>query len=190
MHDHDHPGAGAGPTDELQLLRQLRQLPRERALPADGWARIAARLDTPREVPLATTARNPGSRTRWRWLGAAAMAAAVTAVLVAPSIRQAMMPATVPMPVAASAAPAATLQAQADALSGDYQRALDSLASAPVPADYVPGLQALDASARQIHAALAESPGSTYLLQQLQRTYAQRLELTREAALTAARLTS
>ena len=179
---------GTPPMDDLQLLRGLRQLPTQRALPPDGWERLAARLDdVPREAP----ADAPATRRERRWLGGAAAAAAVAGALLLPQLLSVQSPTPVAaVPAVAAARQATTLQAQADALAGDYRQALDSFAAAPVASDYVPALQELDDSARQIRAALMESPRSTYLLQQLQRTYAQRLQLTREATLSAARLTS
>ena len=51
--------------------------------------------------------------------------------------------------------------------------------------EWRPALHELDASAVSIRAAIAENPRSRYLLGQLQRTYALRLQLTQQAVFSA-----
>ena len=72
------------------------------------------------------------------------------------------------------------LQLQAAAMTEQYRQAVASLAGrAP---EWQPALHELDESAAQIQAALAQDPRAPHLLGQLKRTYALRLELTRQAA--------
>jgi hypothetical protein len=73
------------------------------------------------------------------------------------------------------------VQAEERALTLAYRASLAGYDMAPMPAEIRPGIDALDASARDIRSALASEPGSARLLQQLQRTYARRLELTHRA---------
>ena len=66
-----------------------------------------------------------------------------------------------------------------------YQQAVASLPGGRAAA-WQPALHELDESAAQIRAALAQDPRAPHLLGQLKRTYALRLELTRQAAQAAA----
>jgi hypothetical protein len=89
---------------------------------------------------------------------------------------------TSPAPAADTrSAEAGMVQAEARAMTVAYEAALAEYAAAPMPETIQPGLDALDASARDIRSALAAEPESVRLLQQLQRTYARRLELTHRA---------
>ncbi|HFF3759625.1 hypothetical protein I5U56_20355 [Stenotrophomonas maltophilia] len=165
-HDHDSDSA---------LLARLRALPSERSLPADGWERLSARLP-PREPSSAPAAEGNvvalPMRTRRRWwlpVGAA-LAASLAVYAVAPwRHAQPGMP-----------APSA-LQLQAAAMTEQYQQAVASLPDGRAP-EWQPALHELDESAAQIRAALAQDPRAPHLLGQLKRTYALRLELTRQAA--------
>jgi hypothetical protein len=74
------------------------------------------------------------------------------------------------------------VQAEAQAMTLEYQAALAQFDAMPVPRELVPGIAALDRSVIDIRTALAADPGSVHLLQQLQRTYARRLSLTQRAA--------
>ncbi len=75
-----------------------------------------------------------------------------------------------------------TLQLQAAAMTEQYQQAVASLPDGRAP-EWQPALHELDESAAQIRAALAQDPRAPHLLGQLKRTYALRLELTRQAAM-------
>ncbi|KAF1015983.1 MAG: hypothetical protein GAK31_01467 [Stenotrophomonas maltophilia] len=166
-----------------ELQARLRALPDERSLPEGSWERLAMRLP-PRELPTPETQapatvvalpRRP--RSRWGWPLGTALAASLALYWVSPLTRH---------EAAAPAAPT-LMQAQADAMTDQYQQAV--AASLPTDADtgeWQPALAELDHSARQIRAALAQDPRSRLLLEQLQRTYALRLELTRQAAQSAA----
>lgn len=171
-HDPDH-----------DLLARLRALPNERSAPPDGWARLSTQLP-PRE-PAAMPAP-PGNvvalplRRRWRgWLPVgAALAASLALYAVAPwQHTPEVMPA------------ASGLQLQANAMAEQYQQAVASLPDGTDP-EWQPALHELDRSVEQIRAALAQDPRASHLLGQLKRTYALRLELTRQAAQAAAGLTT
>lgn len=163
-HDSDH-----------DLLARLRALPSERDVPADGWARLSAQLP-PREpqaapVPADNVVALPArSRRRW-WLPAGAVLAASLAIYAVTPWRH-VQP-DIPVP--------STLQLQAAAMTEQYRRAVAALPAGRAP-EWQPALHELDESAAQIQAALAQDPRAPHLLGQLKRTYALRLELTRQAA--------
>lgn len=163
-HDSDH-----------DLQARLRALPNERAVPDDGWARLSARLP-PREpqavpAPMDTVVALPlRRRGRW-WLPVGAALAASLAVYAVAPWRHAQPEAPAP----------SALQLQAAAMTQQYQQAVASLPDGRAP-EWQPALHELDESAAQIRAALAQDPRAPHLLGQLKRTYALRLELTRQAA--------
>lgn len=149
---------------ENELRWQLRQLPAEIDPPRDLWPGIAARLPVP--APRRRIAP---------WLGGLALAASVSlAIGLAWQLRA---------PTAASLDPQAELvQREAEAMTREYQAALGQFEGAPVPDPIAPALATLDRSAEEIRAALDADPDATFLLGQLRRTYARRLELTQRAA--------
>lgn len=171
---------------EFELHRALRGLDRERTPSHDLWPAIAARIAAgeARAVP----ADSPRSRPRWPWLALAA--SLLLAVLVAIPQLQPPAPASAPLssaPASRAATPAAqplqarSLQLQADALTLEYVAALDQLGGQHLAPALAPALTELDSSATQIRAALRQDPGAHYLLDQLRRTYDQRLRLTQLA---------
>lgn len=171
-------------TDDA-LQQRLRALPTELAPPSDGWTRLQAAL--PPRPPIVATpprmlAHGRSARRRLRWAVPAGAALAASIALYW------MVPLTTQLPSQAPAAPS-VLQQQASAMSADYQQAIAALPRVDAP-EWRPALRELDDSADQIHAALAQSPRSRHLLEQLQRTYALRLELTRQAATSATGLPS
>ena len=77
---------------------------------------------------------------------------------------------------------AATLvQREASTLTVQYQAALRELDVQPAPANWQPGLEALDRSAAEIRSALQQNPDSRLLLERLRETYTRRLALSRRA---------
>lgn len=163
-HEHDH-----------DLLARLRALPNERDVPADGWARLSARLPPrePEAAPAPTgnvVALATRSRRRW-WLPAGGALAASLAIYAVAPWRHAQP--DIPVP--------STLQLQAAAMTEQYRQAVAALPAGRAP-EWQPALHDLDESAAQIQAALAQDPRAPHLLGQLKRTYALRLELTRQAA--------
>lgn len=161
-------------SDHDDLSARLRALPAERVPPARVWQGIAAQL--PAQTPAAAIAEPTLStrrrRGRWPLRVGLGLAAALAVLMV------------VPTPVPHTPAPS-LLQRQADAMAGEYQQAIAALPKADVTDEWRPALHELDASADNIRAAIAENPRSRYLLGQLQRTYALRLELTQQAVLSA-----
>ncbi|MBH1569362.1 hypothetical protein I5U58_18600 [Stenotrophomonas maltophilia] len=163
------------PDSDHDLLARLRALPNERDVPADGWARLSARLP-PRESQAAPAPTDNvmglpvRSRRRW-WLPAGAALAASLALYAVAPWRHAQ-----PDTPAPSAPPR-----QAAAMTEQYQQAVASLPDGRAP-EWQPARHELDESAAQIRAALAQDPRAPHLLGQLKRTYALRLELTRQAA--------
>ncbi|KOQ63587.1 hypothetical protein [Stenotrophomonas maltophilia] len=163
-HDSDH-----------DLLARLRALPSERDVPADGWARLSAQLP-PREpqaapVPADNVVALPARSRRRGWLPAGAVLAASLAIYAVTPWRH-VQP-DIPVP--------STLQLQAAAMTEQYRQAVAALPAGRAP-EWQPALHELDESAAQIQAALAQDPRAPHLLGQLKRTYALRLELTRQAA--------
>ena len=160
--------AAESTAEDAVLRARLQALPQQRQPPAQVWERIAPAL-----VPHATVvARRPRGRSWAMPVLGVALAAAVAVVAVVPGLRQhtSLRPAQ----------PA--LVAQAQAMAGQYQQAIAQVPVQQVPADLRPALDELDQSAQAIHAAIAQSPRSAFLLSQLQRTYAKRLQLTRLAS--------
>jgi len=163
-HDSDH-----------DLLARLRALPNERDVPADGWARLSARLPPrgPQAAPEPTdnvVVLPVRSRRRW-WLPAGAALAASLALYVVAPWRHAQPDTPAP----------SALQLQAAAMTEQYQQAVAALPDGRAP-EWQPARHELDESAAQIRAALAQDPRAPHLLGQRKRTYALRLELTRQAA--------
>lgn len=151
---------------DSDLQARLRALPAERLPPADAWQRIAAQL-SPRVAALPAAVPAPRAR-RWPLRVGLGLAAALAVLMVVPT-------STPPTPRPSP------LQRQADVIAAEYQQAMATLPAAPIGADWQPALHELDSSAVYIRAAIAENPRSGYLLTQLQRTYALRLELTQQA---------
>ena len=151
---------------DSDLQSRLRALPAERLPPADAWQRIAAQLP-PRMAARPVSAPAPRAR-RWSLRVGLGLAAALAVLVVVPT-------STPPTPRPSP------LQRQADVIAAEYQQAMATLPAAPIGADWQPALHELDTSAVHIRAAIAENPRSGYLLTQLQRTYALRLELTQQA---------
>lgn len=167
---------------EFELRRALRSLQRERSPGRDLWPgvarRIAAAPHAPADLPL------PHPSQRWPWLLALA-ASVLLAVLVA--LPRMQPPAGPPSPATlvgqtgATGGGARALQLQADALTLEYVAALDEFGAARLPPALAPALTELDSSAAQIRAALRQDPNALFLLDQLRRTYSQRLRLTQLA---------
>ncbi|MGH8028990.1 MAG: hypothetical protein ACREO3_03545 [Arenimonas sp.] len=156
---------------DTDLRWRLRQLPREIEPAHDLWPGIEARLQ-------------PGSRraTRLAWAGGLALAASLLLAVLGWRLVSVPAPDAPEAPVVvAPRADEHVIALQARVLTLEYRAALAEYESFPVPAAVGPGLEAFDASARDIRSALVLAPDSVRLLQQLQRTYTRRLELTHRA---------
>lgn len=146
------------------LHNALRQLPREAQPENDLWPGIAARIGA--GIPLQQQASARRRVSRW------ALAAAV-GVLAIGMAR--WWPATAIDPQARM------VQQQVAAMVREYDAAQAQMPQAALPPALIPDLQALDASAAQIREALQQAPQSTWLIAQLQHTYALRLQLSQRA---------
>ena len=150
---------------ETDLRWQLRQLPRELDLPRDLWPAIEAGI---RHEPVVRKPR------RWP----AALAAAATLVIAAGWYWRADQ---APAPMATEQLEAKIVSHEARAITDEYQAALRQFDGAPVAPTVEPSLAQLDRSVAQIQSAIVADPDSIFLLDQLRRTYARRLELTQRA---------
>jgi hypothetical protein len=161
------------PHDELDLLRRLRQLPREREPQRDLWTGIAARIDA--QPVLA-------SRTPRRWMAAGFALAATLAVVAVMATRQPSAPVAPAVVSQPAKNPGAQLvRLQADALALEYTVALEAFEGAPLPREFRAAAVELDDSARRIRSALRQEPDAVYLLERLRHTYDQRLKLSQRA---------
>ena len=154
---------------ETDLRWQLRQLPREIDLAHDLWPSIEAGI---RREPAVL-------RKHRRW--PAALAAAATLVIAAGLYWRAT---DAPAPMATEQLEAKIASHEARAITDEYQAALRQFDGAPLAPQAEPSLAALDRSVAQIQSAIAADPHSMFLLEQLRRTYARRLELTQRAVAT------
>ena len=163
FNDQDFPDA---------LRWSLRGLRREAQPQHDLWPSIAQRIAATPQVGAAAPAPT------WRRFAPLAMAASLAlAVGLVWQLR--------PDSATSNAAPGAQLiSAEADAMTREYQAALQEFErSAPANTD-TPALHELDRSAAQIRTAMARDPGARFLLDRLQDTYARRLALTQRLTLT------
>ncbi|HEY0334830.1 MAG TPA: hypothetical protein VGC74_14155 [Stenotrophomonas sp.] len=172
-------------TPDEALAARLRQLPSQRTPPPQVWEAIASGIaPTARTGQPATPAitSTPRRRRHWRTPVGWALAASVALLAWVLVPTQVLTPSPTP---SHSVAAAPLLVQQADAMAGQYHQAIATVPVSQVPTDLQPALHELDASAAAIRLALQRQPDADFLLNQLQRTYAKRLELTRMAALVA-----
>ena len=166
----NNPGHDGGDAALRLALRGLRQ---DRDPARDLWPGIEARIHA---LPQASAPVSPPRR--WAW--PLAMAASM---LLSAGVAWQMRPAEAP--VAAQVTDvrvAATLvQREASTLTVQYQAALRELDFQPAPANWQPGLEALDRSAAEIRSALQQNPDSRLLLERLRETYTRRPALSRRA---------
>ncbi|MGQ0800026.1 MAG: hypothetical protein ACT4NL_07955 [Pseudomarimonas sp.] len=162
--------------NEFELRRQLRELRREREPSRDLWAGIAERIAS----ESAPVSASPGL-SRHHWLAPALAASAVFAALligVTNSSKDGRDGTSNPrQPQYAESA--SLLSRNADGLALEYRAALTSLPPVPVPSELQTTLNQLDSSAEQLQVALRQQPQSKFLLGQLRRVYARRLQLSR-----------
>lgn len=162
MNQYTHKG-------DAQLRLALRALQREVAPARDLWPGIASRLAAQPARPVS------GWRT-WPWALAASLLL-MLGLAGQPGPHHAR-PVAVPSPPDAAVA---ALPPQAQLLTRHYQAALRELEPHAAPANWQPGLQALDQGAQQVREALRKNPDSPLLLGQLRQIYARKLALSRRA---------
>lgn len=152
--------------EEDALRLQLRGLRRDIGPQADLWPSIEQRIaQAPRE---SSRARGRGVRRLLPWALAASF-------LLALGFTWRMNLAPEPQPL---------IRQHAMVMAQDYRSALQQLDQAPIHPEIKPALDDLDHSAAQILSALDDHPEARFLLDQLRRTYARRLELTQRAVIT------
>ena len=172
MNTHNDGSHDDGAQIDEALRWQLRGLRRDLEPQTDLWPGIAARIAA---TPQQTAAIDkPRARRFAPW----AMAASV---LLAVGVVWQMMPATQPQ------APAGNpmIRQQAVSMALDYERAFARLQQqANTHPEMHGAFGELDRSAAQILSAIDDDPNATFLLEQLRRTYARRLQLTQRAVMT------
>ena len=155
---------------------QLQALRRDIEPQGDLWPGIAARI--------AATPQQQGHverKARVRRFAPWAMAASV---LLAVGVAWQLNPAD-PMPGQSMPGQGNPLiRQQAVSMTLDYENALARLQQAGTHPEMAPAFGDLDRSAAQILGAIDRDPEARFLLEQLRRTYARRLELTRRAVVT------
>ena len=156
--------------DQDALRWQLQGLRRDVSPQADLWPGIAARIasTSPQQAP-------PVNRRRFApW----AMAASV--LLAVGFIWQ-----LTPDPTQTVAVPADPLiRKQAVSMAFEYEKALARMGHTDSAPEMHAALDDLDRSAQMILTAIDDNPEARFLLDQLRRTYARRLQLTQRAVMT------
>lgn len=187
--DHNPTQEQARDDDMTDALRwQLRSLRRDALPQRDLWAGISERIAaeaTPSASSniVALTSRNTK---RFAWL---ALAASITlAVGIGWQLRPASpIEATAPtiaQTVRHPGDPTATLIArEANAMTWEYKAALREIDAHNTPVADARALRQLDRSAALVRSALTQDPNARFLLERLQKLYAQRLALTQRLAL-------
>ncbi|MET0814968.1 MAG: anti-sigma factor [Pseudoxanthomonas sp.] len=157
--------------EEENLRWQLRGMRREVEPQADLWPGIAARIAaTPQQSAAA-------DRPRARGFAPWAMAASV---LLAVGVVWQMMPSTTQQAPAGNP----VIRQQAVAMALDYERAFARMQQGDVHPEMHGAIGELDRGAAQILTAIDRDPDAAFLLEQLRRTYARRLQLTQRAVMT------
>ena len=153
------------------LRWQLQALRRDIEPQGDLWPGIAARI-----AAMPQQQGHVERKARVRRFAPWAMAASV---LLAVSLVWQLNPAS---PSSSQSNP--LIRQQAVSMTLDYENALARLQQAGTHPEMAPAFGDLDRSAAQILGAIDRDPEARFLLEQLRRTYARRLELTRRAILT------
>jgi hypothetical protein len=164
--------SGSTRNPDAEALRwQLRTLRRDIEPQEDLWPAIAARI--------ATTSQQEGHVERKSSVHRFAPWAMAASVLLAVGVAWQLNP---DHPAPGQGNP--LIRQQAVSMTLDYEIALAHLQQAGTHPEMAPAFGDLDRSAAQILGAIDRDPDARFLLDQLRRTYARRLELTRRAGLT------
>ena len=160
---------------DLTYRWQLRQLPRERTPSRDLWAGIAAAItQVPASIP------QPVRRQGWR-LAASACAAICVLGMFGLTLSNARLQEKLGL---RHATPEHQLVlSEAHAIRQQYKSELQQFDNKHLPDSIAPALIELDQSADKIMVAIDSHPDAVFLLDQLRRTYARRLELTQRMAM-------
>lgn len=187
--DHNPTQEQTRDDDMTDALRwQLRSLRRDALPQRDLWAgiseRIAAEAIPP--APSNVVTLPPRNAKRFAWL---ALAASITlAVGIGWQLRPASpIEATAPTIAQTVRHPgdptAALIAREANAMTWEYKAALREIDAHNMPVADARALRQLDRSAALVRSALTQDPDARFLLEQLQKLYAQRLALTQRLAL-------
>jgi hypothetical protein len=160
---------------DISYRWQLRQLSRERAPTRDLWAGIAAAIAQPQRAQT----QSPRSQ-GWRVAGSAIAASLVLGAfglgLANPRLLETLH-------LRRQTPEHQLVLTEAAAIRKQYQTELRQFRATPIPEAITPALIELDQSADKILVALDSHPEAIFLLDQLRRTYARRLELTQRVAM-------
>ncbi|HTD28666.1 MAG TPA: hypothetical protein VK660_04695 [Xanthomonadaceae bacterium] len=159
----------------------LRQLPREREPSRDLWPAIGAAISGHDSggVPANHRAQDVLRRSHWlRWTSGIAVALLMAAIGL--SIPHSRLPR---LTHASNTREHRLVLKEAAAIRKQYKAQFAKFSGVQVPANIAPALIELDASADAILTALDAQPDEVFLLDQLRRTYARRLELTQRMAM-------
>ena len=159
---------------ETSYRWQLRQLPREREPGRDLWAGIAAAL--PGRGALAQRTHRQGWRAAGSALAASLLLGAFGLGLARPHLMESLG-------LRRPAPEHQLVRKEAAAMRRQYEAELRQFRDRPMPASMTPALIELDRSADSILIALDSHPDAVFLLDQLRRTYARRLQLTQRVAM-------
>lgn len=147
----------------------------------DLWPGIAARLPAVPQLPT-QVARKPHSGWRWPLATAASLLLAVGMVWQLKPAQPVAATSPVLAQTSRSVRSTTLVQREADSMTAHYEAALRELTPAhSIPANWQPGLEALDRSTIEIRSAMQHDPDSRLLLQRLRDTYARRIALARRA---------
>ena len=174
MNTHDERTHGNDMREGQSLRWQLRGLRQDMEPGSDLWPGIATRIAMAPQSP-ATSPQRTGSRRFAPWAVAASLLLAVGVVWQ-------MLPQGNPNAVAQASNPVVRQQAVSMAL--DYEKAIARLQQVDMHPEMHGAFGELDRSAAQILTAIDRDPNATFLLEQLRRTYARRLQLTQRAVMT------
>ena len=174
------------PNQDFDLLRQLRQLPREREPGRDLWQGIEARIGPATMKPRRNHLLFTGLA-----LAASLAAVALFVTRLAPAPGEEVGSVAVTGTVPGTAGPSqprelpspGLLRGDAEALTLEYRLALEPFAAAALPQPLRAAAHELDESAAELRTALRAQPDAPYLLERLRHTYDQRLKLAQRAAL-------
>lgn len=162
---------------EINYRWQLRQLPREREPTRDLWAGITASIAQPQRL------ESPQSASRGRGWRAFGSALAACLVLGAFGLGLAKPRLLETLGLRHRTVEHQLVLKEAAAIRKQYQAELLKFRATPMPESITPALIELDQSADSIMVALDTHPEAVFLLDQLRRTYARRLQLTQHVAM-------
>lgn len=166
--------------DQDALRWQLQALRRDVAPESDLWPGIAGRIA---ETPQNTAPQNIDEVEKPKVVAARRFApwAMAASLLLAIGFVWQLTPAPSQAPVAAQGNP--LILQQAVSMTLDYENALARMQQADTHPEMHTALGDLDRSAAQILNAIDTDPSARFLLDQLRRTYARRLQLTQRAVM-------